>query len=604
MKLRSIRLVTLCASLVLSACTMASRPTLPVDVLLTPAAPPAIVADGESAPRQPPDALVGATIYNEKCAACHGPTGEGNGPSAAQIRAQGRVVASLINPTRARAVKPSEWHDVITNGRIQNLMPPFRASLNAQERWDVQAYLWALGTSPQSIEAGRQLYQAQCTSCHGANGETPVGPETTQRALNDARFLAERSLLDISGLMLRGDPHAAIALSEAERFQVADYVRSLGYRYTDPVEIRNTTLSGEGVINLRAVNGTLNGQIVANMPVTLRVYDTAGEVMSRTAMLDAAGLVSFTELPVRPDYFYQAELDYGGGRFYGAPAQFPITGTRSISDILPVFETTTQSNTLTISELHMFVQNVGEGTVTMVEFYLFDNAGDRAFVGEEGPEGRRRTLKISVPKDAQNLRFDGLGLGKRFFQEGDVIYDSDVVVPGQRAAQITMLYELPYRNGRTFERRVFYPVRRADVIVPEVTGPGTPFTVTGLLDQGLQQTLSGNLYLFLNERPLAAGESFTFELRGQPLGAELPGSDARAIGFGLITLGLTIGLAYFVFSRMRTQIEAVAESQREQLARQIAELDDRFSQGRVKEAEYRKQRERLKAQLQAIWERS
>ncbi|BCX05550.1 MAG: hypothetical protein KatS3mg053_3488 [Candidatus Roseilinea sp.] len=600
-----VRVVILFAGLAaaLVGCTMSSRPTLPVEVLLTPAAMPTVVADGETAPLQPPDAAAGAAIYEEKCAACHGNTGKGDGPSAAQIRAQGRVVASLVEPALARAARPRDWHDVITNGRIQNLMPPFRGSLNAQQRWDVQAYLWALGTSPEAIQAGGQVYQAQCAACHGASGETPVGD--VKRALNDPRFLAEHSLLDIANLMLRGDPHAGIALDEAQRFQVADFVRTLGYRYADPAAIRLAATTGDGVINLRAINGTPNGQPVRNLPVTLRVYDSSGEVLSRTATLDDAGFVSFDNLPVRANYFYQAELDYGGGRFYAAPAQFPITGTRLISDILPVFETTTDASAISINELHVFVQDMDESTVTIVEYYLFDNAGDRAYIGAAGPSDKRRTLKISVPKDAQNLRFDGLGLGSRFFQEGDVIYDSDVVVPGLRSAQIAMIYELPYRDSRTFDRRVFYPVQRADVIVPEVIGAGTPFTVTGgLNDQGVQQTLGGNVRLFLSPRALAAGESFAFELRGRPLGAPTPGSNPRDIGFGLIIFGLAIGLAYFVLSRVRAYriAQEGAPQRRKILTRQIADLDDKFALGEIAEEDYRAQRDRLKRELVALWE--
>lgn len=592
----------------LASCAVSSRPIVPVEDLLTPAVIPTLVADGETAPLQPPDAIAGAAIYAQRCAACHGPQGAGNGPRAEQIRGQGKLVANLVNPARLRAVKPSDWHTIITTGRIQNLMPPFNGSLNAQQRWDVQAYLWALGTTTQTIQSGQAIYQAQCAACHGPNGATAVGAGEIKRALNDPRLLADRSLLDISSGMLRGDPHKNLTLDETQRFAVADYVRSLSYRYAAPSEIRAATLTGDGVINLRAVNGTPGGQRVANAPVTLRAYDSTSEVLSRTAQLNDESFVSFTGLPRRADYFYQAELDYSGGRFFAAPAQFPVTGTTVISDVLPIFETTeeTNTNTLSISEMYVFVQDVTEGRATMVEYYLFDNASDRAYIGVQGGGEKRRTLKLSAPKDAQNLRFDGLGLGQRFFQDGNVIYDSDVVVPGQRAAQATMIYEVPYRNGRSFERSVFYPVQRASVLVPEVIGPGTPLTVTGLLAQGLQQTPSGNLYLFLNEKPLAPGESLRFDLRGQPLGSETPGTDGRAIGFGLIAFGIAVGSAYFLIGRVRALRSSEGTSsflqQREQLLQQMAALDDAFLQGRVGESNYQAQRSRLKETLKEMWE--
>jgi mono/diheme cytochrome c family protein len=131
------RIIALLASAwtVLTACTIAARPTLPTDSLLTPAALPAPIADGESAPLAPPDSRIGASIYAEKCAACHGVTGAGDGPRAGQIRSQGGQVANLIDPARMRAATPTEWHQLITDGRLTALMPGFSGSLSAQERW-------------------------------------------------------------------------------------------------------------------------------------------------------------------------------------------------------------------------------------------------------------------------------------------------------------------------------------------------------------------------------------------------------------------------------------------------------------------------------------
>jgi mono/diheme cytochrome c family protein len=590
----------------LSACTLASRPRLPTENLLTPAVIPTPLADGEVFPLSPPNALTGAGIYAEKCAACHGVTGEGNGPSAAQIKAQGQSVANLVDPSRRRAATPGEWHALITSGRIQNLMPGFSGSLNAQQRWDVQAHVWALGVPSQTLGVGGALFAEQCAACHGAQGETPVGAGAAQITLDSPRFLADRSLLDISSGMVRGEPHAAMTtLTEDQRFQIADYVRSLAYIYADPAEARDAQLSGDGQIILRALNGTPGGPAIANLPVLLRAYDENSEVLSRTANLDAAGVVTFTGLPRADNFFYQAELDYEDGRFYAAPTQLTISGTAVISGVLPAFETTTDPSGISIAEKHFFVQDIGEGTATIVEFSIFNNAGDRAYIGEPGPGGRRYTLKLSAPKDAQNLRFDGLGLGRRFFQEGDVIYDTDVVVPGQQAQQVTMIYEVPYRGSFDFSRPVYYPAARWDVLVPEITGPGTPLTVTGLTNRGLQQTPSGNLFLFASETPANAGDALAFQLSGQPLGAPQPGADPRAIGLGLIALGLAIGIGYFMASRVRAIRAAEARSrpqQRDMMLRQIAALDDDFAQAKIKEPAYRKQREALKDELKDIWE--
>ena len=586
--------------LFLAGCTLGARPTLPTENLLTPAVLPTLVADGEAAPLQLPDAIAGGAIYAEKCVACHGLQAKGDGARAEQIRAEGNVVANLVEPSTYRAARPRDWHDVITNGRIQNLMPGFSGSLDAQQRWDVQSYVWALGTTSQTITTGRELYAQQCASCHGAQGETVFGPANL--ALKSPSFLAEKSLLDMSGGMARGDPHANVQLSDAQRFQVADFVRSLNYVYADPAEQAITRVTGDGVLTMNAVNGTAGGGSPKGLTMLLRAYDQTSEVLTRTAIVNDAGLATFEALPTREDYFYQAELDYENGRFYGPPTQF-ISPTTAISDVLRIFETTTDPSDISISEKHFFVQDINEGTATIVEFYIFDNASDRAYIGEEATGGRRHTLKLSVPDDAQNLRFDGLGLGQRFIQEGDVIYDTDVVVPGQQAQQITMIYEVPYRGQKTLEREVFYPVTRWDVLVPENTGAGDPLAVTGLEDRGLQQTPSGNLHMYAGE-PASANDNLIWTLTGQPLGAPVQGADPRAIGIGLIAFGLSIGIAYFLLIRVRA-IRAKAPSpakQRDMLLRQIALLDDEHALGKVKEADYRAQRERLKEELSDIWD--
>jgi hypothetical protein len=129
--------------------------------------------------------------------------------------------------------------------------------------------------------------------------------------------------------------------------------------------------------------------------------------------------------------------------------------------------------------------------------------------------------------------------------------------------------------------------------------------VSGLAERGLQRTPAGNLYLFLSEAQANAGDVLRFHLSGRPLGAAPPGADPRAIGVGLIAIGLAIGIAYLTITRVRTFRTGVAETltlQREQHLREIAALDDDFAQGRLQEHDYRKRRDRLKGELLDVWE--
>ncbi len=584
----------------LAACSTATDSRIRNIDLSRPAVIPTPPADGEAYPLTPPSAERGAALYEQKCVACHGIGGAGDGSRAEQIRQQGRVVANLVNPARARSVKPNEWHTTITVGRIQNLMPGFSGSLNAQDRWDVQAYVWSLGVGSADLDAGHVLYKQQCAACHGNDGRATG--ESAQN-LADGRWLAETSLLDIAGRMIQGPAHTKVTLNESQRFQVASAVRALGSVYADPAALRLAKVDGDGTLVLQAVNGTTKdgASSAGAAPVILRALDMNGEVFSRTAVLDAVGVVTFTGLPQRSDYFYQAELDYAGGRFYGAPTQL-LTATQLVKDVVPFYETTADASGIRIANVLFAVQNVSEGELTMVEIYEFDHAGTQAFIGEKG-----RTLRISAPAGAQNLRFDGLGLGKRFFQEGDVIFDTDVVGPGAPAQRITMIYEIPYRNAASFSREVFYPVDRWNLFLPETEGfPGTPLRAAGtsanpLKDEGTRDANSVKVRVYSAEKP--PSKTLAFDLSGQPIGAERAGGDMTSIGIALIGLALTIAILYFVLTRVRRLSSATLTPRhaKQRLLRQIAALDDDFGTGKVRPDEYRMARTRLLAALKEMW---
>ena len=587
-------------ALVLAGCSMAGARQLPsVEDLLTPAVLPTRPAE-ELAPPAPPDAARGAVIYASKCAACHGDAGLADGPRAAQVREQGSLVPRLSNPDTQRAAEPRAWFDLISQGRIERLMPGFSGSLTPQERWDVLAYVWALGAPDDVIQAGHALYAQHCQSCHGpqGQGDGPQAGATPMPSFADPRWLAETSLNEMARGMSAGAAHAALNLDDAQRLSLAHYIRAFGYAYANPADVRVQANTGDGVLTFTAVNRTPGGATPAGLPVTLRVYGPDSEVLSRTASLDDAGVVVFADLPVKPDYFYQPEVIYQGAKFFAAPAQF--TETRAITGVLPVYEVTTDPSVIRISELHFFVQSVRDGFITMVEFYLFDNTSDRAYISQAGATGQTRSVRVSLPAEATNLRFDGPGLGERFVRVGNDIYDMDAVGPGVRSASITMLYDMPYRGERVFERQVYYDLARWDVLMPEMD-----LRAAGLVDRGVQQMSSGGIRLFEPaELSVAAGGAARFELAGQPRGAPTPGDDGRAIALGLIALAIALALGYLLIWRTRRASldEAALASQRQRLLEAIVELDQRHQAGEIKESAYQRQRAGLKKRLREIWE--
>ncbi|MGD2077374.1 MAG: c-type cytochrome, partial [Chloroflexota bacterium] len=136
-----------------------------------------VAGQSSAVPEAPPLAAAGLTLHAERCANCHGPRGLGDG----------ELAANLPNPPAAhasfeylRAAVPSQMFDVVTNGIVPRGMPPFGPEssnpLTAEERWNVIAAIYSLGTPIESVGDGRDVYLENCLACHGEDGQGD-GPE-------------------------------------------------------------------------------------------------------------------------------------------------------------------------------------------------------------------------------------------------------------------------------------------------------------------------------------------------------------------------------------------------------------------------------------------
>ncbi|MCS7038940.1 MAG: c-type cytochrome, partial [Caldilineales bacterium] len=110
----------------------------------------------------------GARIFSERCVQCHGTLGKGDGPMAGQVPVR---MADFTDPAFAESRSPEAVFEVISNGRIENLMPPWKNTLSESEIWDVTAFVWSLHLGDLDLNAAALQYQALCASCHGAQGE-------------------------------------------------------------------------------------------------------------------------------------------------------------------------------------------------------------------------------------------------------------------------------------------------------------------------------------------------------------------------------------------------------------------------------------------------
>jgi mono/diheme cytochrome c family protein len=173
-------------------------------------------------PLLPPDPVSGKEIYLKECVSCHGATGMGEGVRAENLPSLPPPVGSLAY---SRAVPPTRWFQIITQGRIDKLMPGYGSALSDRQRWDIVAYLMTLGPTSDQVEQGLKVYRKSCQECHGTesnNGYVSIlalnVPEFFQKSVND--------LSDVISSNRDTLQHAGIDLSDEEKLNVSLYIRT------------------------------------------------------------------------------------------------------------------------------------------------------------------------------------------------------------------------------------------------------------------------------------------------------------------------------------------------------------------------------------------
>jgi DMSO reductase family type II enzyme heme b subunit len=159
-----------------------------------------LLAAAPQALAQAADASAGKSVYEKKCALCHGENGDGKGPAADLLDPRPRDFTTGIYKIRTTAGKAPTDQDlftVITRGMPGTFMPAWKV-LAEKDRRSLVAYLKAfaperfketpkkqelpkeVASSGDSIKRGKEMFEAiECNKCHGTEGRAdgPSRPE-------------------------------------------------------------------------------------------------------------------------------------------------------------------------------------------------------------------------------------------------------------------------------------------------------------------------------------------------------------------------------------------------------------------------------------------
>lgn len=614
MKLRHIFLLSI-VTILLTACNQ----TLAADVTPPPNYVPPTPAPtlGPLFPEQAPNVENGKAIYAEKCAACHGDTGLGNGPQSADLPVS---VIPIGLPEFANDATPSNWYGVVSQGRIERFMPPFN-SLSDQERWDVVYYALMLQTTQEQVELGKTLFEENCGDC--------------TEAFTNLQMMSALSKADIVKLIREGSgdfPAFGSAFSDEDAFAVAAYIRTL--TFAAPSELvadtatetpdnaavvtssaEETPADGtpqaevtEEPVSASMVKGQIDNRTGEDLPsdlvITLRGFDhgsnpNAGptEILAEPVTINPDGSFTFeVELIENQIYLAEAEID---GMLYQSEFAVVAPGVSElVLEPIVIYATTEDLSILTVESVEYYFDLASEEANYIFTVYTINNASDQTLLFNVSENAN--IPFIAFPEGATGIGFETTETSAPFKPTSN----ENVVAmpPSELPYGLIAFSSLPKSEEINISQPAVLDLNAITILLPE----GMEAEGTTLSSQGIQN-IQGTNYQVYSAAPVAGGTSFDFNLTGRPVTvSESPDiTQNQYVLIGVGALGITLILAgVFMYMRDKNKEEDGDEEESEEddddqfedtesVMDAIIALDDLHRAGKISDEAYKKRRAEL-----------
>ncbi|WP_343418100.1 c-type cytochrome [Candidatus Flexifilum breve] len=501
----------------------------------------------------------GAEMWAANCVECHGESGRGDGPRAAELT---RPVGDLTDPATMVTQNDQVYATIIREGVGEN-MPAFQNEL-----------------SPEDITAVAQYSRALALSGVDALGQPVIPPPVSTEEAPAPNATAEVGA-------------SADATAEAAATTI--------------------TISGQ------VTNGSATGTVPADAEAVLFMFDAAFAQTQTTAPINADGNYTFANVPYDVANVYIVTINYRD-RVFASEVRRAESLTQDAADGLldlpiTIYELTEDPSVIQITGMVSQVAVVGD-SLEVAQVMTLTNTSDRAFSSSQTTEdGRNISVVISLPPGAIVA---GLPDEQRYVVAAEqfAVLDTVPVLPGEDHL-IQLVYLIPYENDAIIEQQMNYAVNGAVrlLIRPEsVTVTSDQLPALGV------ETLGGNQYRsFGADLALSAGDVIRYDLRGAGVEVAQSGEtsvvDSSTLPLIVIAflafVAVLISVSYLLYYRSKQQPtaklaatpdETKASALVQYLIAQIAQLDARHEAGDIGDDEYQQQRDKLKDDLKRAME--
>ncbi|MDE2858623.1 MAG: cytochrome c [Chloroflexota bacterium] len=537
--------------------------------------PPPSTGGAAVAENWQPDIHRGQQIFADNCSDCHGISGDGQGA----LVLAGSVSAPLDMTDRAltRTKSPLDWFTIISEGKIENLMPPWQNALSERERWDVTMYAYALGYDAELLATGARLLAERCADC-----ELPPAIPPLYSDKDYGRALKRESFAD--------------ALAPEEIAAVVAHVRMRTLRGAGEGAGNLETALSLGAISGRVQHGSAGGLVPPDTVVQLQYGSPEIEFSLAETSLDADGDFVFADIPLSAGISYVIGVIYDGRIFSRLLPKGVYEQTITIYDL------TNDPSVISVAAVDLFlnpVQLQPQGTgLRITQIIRYRNESDRIFTSGRGfDDGREASLLLQFPIGAKIMSDDAAGryvLIEDLERLPDSLIDTLPVAPGD-AHEISAEYFLPYVDGLEYEQ-AFSNRAAADITVML---PKTLSIESAELKSMTEGRGSDNVMAYGGRLDQDRDPRLRFQIAGDPFAtssddAGLLTGDSLLAALAALTAAAVALPAGFALWRRRDPAQSGSI---DNLAKQIAQLDDEHDRGQINHDLYHHRRRQLKAKL-------
>lgn len=526
-----------------------------------------------------PDIANGGRIFAERCVDCHGARGDGLGELA--LAGSIKRPLDMTDWSVVASKSPLEWFDIITAGRIENLMPPWENALSEAERWDVALFTYTLAYDDALLARGERTWRDGCAGCELPLQAPPVFSDVAYGAqLNRELF--------------------GSALTEAEAFAAAAYARMR----TLAVDAAGAETAPTARVEIggRVIHGTAGGIVPADTVVRLRYGggDSGYRIVETTIDVDGAFLFK--------DFPYSAAFDYAVGALYGERlfSQRVFPG-QDDERIIRIYDETNDPSVVSIARVDLYIapatlDGLGGG-LTISQLLTYRNSSDRIYTSGRGFEdGREAALLIQFPAGATLLTGDAQGryvVIENLDQLPDSVIDTLPVMPGE-VHDVLLEFWLPYNEAAQFVQDFN---NRIDAEVTVTLSNGLR-VASDWLQKNDKVGLGAGIRAYSADLKVERAPRISFGIRGDPFSTS---SDDHAVVTSeslpalLLAVVALAGAFLGGIGLMKRRI-AKKGGEIDSLVAALARLEADHDQGRINHDLYHQRRRALKTKLAQLME--